>query len=151
MGYLASSGLRHWWILRGGAGSVESDRKGGKLSCEPQWGSASSLIMCSHLHHYLCVIPSQTHSLYLPNANTFVHSGEGKHTADFLPQSAHTHNTYAHLTHNDAHTLSLICNSMQDSSWLWQGDTLQLNSFSCVWICVSMCVHAHMTAGVCYL
>lgn len=31
---------------------------------------------------------------------------------------------------------------MQDSSWLWQGDTPPLNSFSCVcvWLCVRTCL-----------
>lgn len=65
--------------------------------------------------------------------------GRAKHTSWFFyfPQSTHTR---SRLTHKDTLALFFICNSMLDSSWLWQGDTPPLNSLSCVWICVSLCV-----------
>lgn len=47
--------------------------------------------------------------------------------------------THTELTHKDAHALFIICKSRRGSSWLWHGDTLLLNLFSCVWICVYVC------------
>lgn len=73
-------------------GLVESDRKAGNLSCEMQEGSVLSLIMCTHNCATISLIPSQTHSLYLPNANAAQHSREGKtYQLIFLFSPEHTH------------------------------------------------------------
>lgn len=120
-GYLNDTGLK--------SGTVEEWQEAGKSIMWPR-GCVFSLMMCTHTFATISPNPSQTHSLYLPNANVLLHSREGKTCRQsycFPPLSYTCMHMLVHAHIHTAHCFVVL----KEGAVFTTGDIFLFNSQYC--------------------